>query len=182
PHRGAEVLRDRARPVAAAAPLVRGDVVRVRSGDRVPADLRLLHQTDVQVDESALTGESEPATKQVAPVAEDSGIGDRASMLFSGTIVASGAATGVVVGTGSATEIGRISALVSQQEQLGSRLAGERAHLGTQPSVGIGLLALAMLLVGRLVHAFTVEELISAAIGFAVAAVPEGLPALVTIT
>ena len=178
----AQVLRDGAWHVVDAATLVRGDVVRVRSGDRVPADLRLLHQTDVQVDESALTGESEPATKQVAPVAEDSGIGDRASMLFSGTIVASGAATGVVVGTGSATEIGRISALVSQQEQLDTPLARQLAHLGKQLSVGIGLLTLAMLLVGRLVHDFTVEELISAAIGFAVAAVPEGLPALVTIT
>src|SRR5690606_17627330 len=108
--------------------------------------------------------------------------GDRASMLFSGTIVASGAATGVVVGTGSATEIGRISALVSRQEQLDTPLARQLAHLGKQLSVGIGLLALAMLLVGRPVHDFTVEELISAAIGFAVAAVPEGLPALVTIT
>ncbi|WP_156253311.1 cation-translocating P-type ATPase [Pseudactinotalea terrae] len=178
----AQVLREDVWGVRDAATLVAGDIVRVRSGDRVPADLRLLDGTNLQVDESALTGESVPATKQVEAVSLDSGVGDRASLLFSGTIVTAGNGTGLVVATGARTEIGRISTLVSEQDQIDTPLTRQLAHLGKQLSVGIGLAAFAMLLVGRLVHDFSGDELISAAIGFAVAAVPEGLPALVTIT
>ena len=178
----AQALRDGAWGLVDAAALVPGDVVRVRGGDRVPADVRLLEEANLLLDESALTGESVAATKQVEQVEADAGIGDRATMLFSGTIVTAGTGTGVVVATGPGTEIGRISSLVAEQEQIDTPLTRQLAHLGKQLSIGIGMLAFAMLLVGRLVHDFSVEELISAAIGFAVAAVPEGLPALVTIT
>ncbi|RMI13854.1 cation-translocating P-type ATPase [Cellulomonas triticagri] len=177
-----QVRRDGEWRVVDSATLVVGDVVRVRSGDRVPADVRLLTAGQLQVDESALTGESVPATKDVEPVEADAGVGDRTSMLFSGTIVTAGNAEGVVVATGGDTEIGRISALVAEQDQLDTPLARQLGHLGRQLSILIGVLAVVMLLVGRFVHDFDVEELISAAIGFAVAAVPEGLPALVTIT
>ena len=178
----AEVLRDGVWAKVDAADLVVGDLVRVRSGGRVPADVRVLEETNLHVDEAALTGESVPTTKQVGPVSAGSGVGDRASMLFSGTIVTTGNGSGVVVATGAGTEIGKISTLVSEQEQVDTPLARQLAQLGKQLSIGIGILAAAMLLIGRLVHDFSVEELISAAIGFAVAAVPEGLPALVTIT
>ncbi len=178
----AQVLRDGDWGVVESAALVVGDVVRVRGGDRVPADVRLLTATQLQVDESALTGESVPATKSVEVTGPDAGIGDRTPMLFSGTIVTAGTGEGVVTTTGRDTEIGRISQLVSEQHAIDTPLARQLAHLGTQLSVLIGVLAVVMLLVGRFVHGLGVDELISAAIGFAVAAVPEGLPALVTIT
>lgn len=178
----AQVRRSGTWGVVDSATLVVGDVVRVRSGDRVPADVRLLAASRLQVDESALTGESVAAEKDEDAVDADAGVGDRASMLFSGTIVVAGNGEGVVVATGDGTEIGRISVLMSEQDPMDTPLARQLARLGTQLSVVIGVLAGVMLLVGRFVHGFDVEELVSAAIGFAVAAVPEGLPALVTIT
>ena len=162
--------------------LVPGDVVRVRSGDKVPADVRLVEATNLQVDESALTGESVPAAKDVAPVGADAGVGDRASMLFSGTIVAAGTGLGVVTGTGAATEIGRIQSLIADVDHLETPLKRQLTRLGTLLSRAILVMAFAMLVIGRVVHDFALPDLVSAAIGFAVAAVPEGLPALVTIT
>ncbi|MBO3085657.1 cation-translocating P-type ATPase [Cellulomonas fengjieae] len=178
----AQVRRDGEWGVVDSATLVVGDLVRVRSGDRVPADARLLTSTQLEVDESALTGESLAVDKLDEVNAPDAGVGDRTSMLFSGTIVTAGTGEGVVVATGGNTEIGRISTLVTEQETVDTPLARQLAHLGTQLSILIGVLAVVMLLVGRFVHDLDAEELISAAIGFAVAAVPEGLPALVTIT
>ncbi|KAB1652984.1 HAD-IC family P-type ATPase [Pseudoclavibacter chungangensis] len=178
----AKVLRDGTWGVVDAAELVVGDVVRVRSGDRVPADVRLLDAHGLQVDESALTGESLAADKGPDAVQADAGLGDRSSMLFSGTIATAGTGEGVVVAIGSDTAIGRISALVAEQDEMDTPLARQLARLGGQLSILIAGLALVMLLVGYFVHGLGLEDLISAAIGFAVAAVPEGLPALVTIT
>ncbi|WP_434812240.1 cation-translocating P-type ATPase [Microbacterium sp. bgisy189] len=178
----AQVLRGGAWGVIDAADLVTGDIVRVRSGSKVPADLRLLTATNLRVDEAALTGESEPVSKTPAANLPDAAIGDRSAILHSGTIVATGEGQGVVVATGADTAIGAISTLVAEQEQLETPLARQLARLGKQISILIGILAVAMLLIGRLVHDAERDELISAAIGFAVAAVPEGLPALVTIT
>ncbi|QCB93561.1 cation-translocating P-type ATPase [Cellulomonas shaoxiangyii] len=178
----ATALRDGEWSAVEADELVPGDVVRVRSGDKVPADARLLEATGLQVDESALTGESVPAAKEVAPVGADAGVGDRASMLFSGTIVAGGTGVAVVTATGAATEIGRIQALVAEVDHLETPLKRQLARLGTLLSRGILVMAAVMLVVGRVIHAWDPPELISAAIGFAVAAVPEGLPALVTVT
>ena len=113
----AQALRDDSWGVVDAATLVVGDVVRVRSGDRVPADLRLLEASSLQADEAAMTGESVPAQKDVVPVCVEAGLGDRSSMLFSGTIITAGTGEGVVVATGADTEIGRISSLVSDQDR-----------------------------------------------------------------
>jgi magnesium-transporting ATPase (P-type) len=178
----AHARRDGEWGLVAATALVPGDIVRLRSGDRVPADLRLLTATNLQVDEAALTGESVPVMKDVARVAADSGIGDRRSMAYSGTIVTSGTAEAVVTATGVATEIGRIQTLVAGVEHVDTPLTRQLNHLGTQLSVLIALLVVVMLFVGGVVHGFGFDELVSATIGFAVAAVPEGLPALVTIT
>ena len=178
----AQVLRDGTWGVVDAATIVLGDVIRVRSGDRVPADVRLLTSSSLQVDEAALTGESVPAQKELEPVAAEAGVGDRSSMLFSSTIITAGTAEAVVVSTGGNTEIGRISALVADQEKLDTPLSRQLAKLGTQLAILIGVMAVVMLAIGYFVHDFHGDELISAAIGFAVAAVPEGLPALVTIT
>lgn len=178
----AQVRRDNQWVVIDATELVPGDRVRVRSGDRVPADLRVLSATNLQVDEAALTGESLPADKDTRAVRADAGLGDRSSMLFSSTIITSGTAEGVVTAIGSQTEIGRITSLVSEVEAMDTPLTKQIGHLGKQISIMIGVLAAAMLITGRLVHNLAFDDLLAAAIGFAVAAVPEGLPALVTIT
>ncbi len=178
----ATARRDGAWAAVDARDLVPGDVVRLRSGDKVPADVRLVAAAGLEVDESALTGESEPARKGEAAVAPDAGVGDRSSMLFSGTIVTSGRATAVVTATGAATEIGRIQAMIADVDKLETPLRRRLARLGLLLARGILGMAVLMLVVGRVVHGWGASELISAAIGFAVAAVPEGLPALVTIT
>jgi len=178
----ADVRREGAWHAVAADDLVPGDVVRVRPGDRVPADARLLEATSLQVEEAALTGESVPAGKHVEEVGADAGVGDRSSMLFSGTIVTGGVGVAVVTATGAGTEIGRIQALVSGVDHLDTPLTRQLARLGKQLSLLILLMAGVMLVIGRVIHDFALPDLVSAAIGFAVAAVPEGLPALVTVT
>ena len=165
-----------------AAELVPGDVVRVRAGDRVPADLRVLEAANLQADESALTGEAEPTTKSPDPVAAAAELGDRTSMLFSGTLIASGTGRGVVVATGQNTEIGHIQTLVTEVESVETPLAIALARFGRLIAWTIVAMTIVMTLIGFFVHGFGLEEIVSAAIGFAVAAIPEGLPALVTIT
>ncbi|WP_251151426.1 HAD-IC family P-type ATPase [Cellulosimicrobium sp. Marseille-Q4280] len=178
----AQVRRDGAWASIDADDVVPGDVVRVRSGDKVPADVRLLQATNLRVEESALTGESVASSKKVAAVEADAGVGDRTSMLFSGTIVAAGQGVGVVTATGQATEIGRIQTMISEVRNLETPLTRQLDRFGKILAVLILAMAVVMVIIGRVVHDFSVPELISASIGFAVAAVPEGLPALVTIT
>ena len=151
---------------------------------KVPADLRLIESTNLQVEEAALTGESVAASKQVEAVGADAGVGvgDRSSMLFSGTIVAVGQGIGVVTATGAATEIGRIQSMIAEVDHLETPLSRQLARFGKTLSLGILAMAGFMLVIGRVIHDFALPELVSAAIGFAVAAVPEGLPALVTVT
>lgn len=166
----------------AATSLVPGDIVRVKSGDKVPADMRLFEANNLRVEESALTGESLPATKQTGAVPADSGIGDRQGMLFSGTIIATGSGVGVVTGTGKNTEIGRIQSMVADTDSLATPLTRQLDAFSKRISLLILGVAGVMLIIGRLVHERTFGDLFSATIGFAVAAIPEGLPALVTIT
>lgn len=178
----AEVRRDGAWARVDADDVVPGDVVRVRSGDRVPADVRLIQATNLRVEESALTGESVAAAKKVDAVGADAGVGDRSSMLFSSTLVAAGQGVGVVTATGTSTEIGRIQTMISEVRSLATPLTRQLDRFGKLLAVLILAMAVVMVIIGRVFHDFTVPELISASIGFAVAAVPEGLPALVTIT
>ncbi|RKH03801.1 cation-translocating P-type ATPase [Corallococcus carmarthensis] len=176
----AHVLRD-GHPVARpAAELVPGDVVQLASGDRVPADLRLLRSRNFQVEEAALTGESVPSSKHVAAVAEDAELGDRASLAFGGTLVTSGTTTAVVVATGSATELGRISHLMEQTTDLSTPLTRELARLGRVISAGIVVLSAVLLGVG-VFRGYAFSDAVLVAITLAVAAIPEGLPAIVTI-
>ena len=165
-----------------AADLVPGDLVRLSPGDKVPADLRLTEAVQLRIDEAALTGESVPANKQTDPVAEDAGVGDRASMAFSGTIVSAGQGRGIVTATGATTEIGRIQQLVGEAGDLQTPLARKLDAFGKVLTLVILGMAAVMLLIGRYLHDLPIGDLISATIGFAVAAIPEGLPALVTIT
>lgn len=161
--------------------LVPGDIVRLRSGDKVPADVRLLETVNLRIEEAALTGESAPSGKDTEAVSPAAGVGDRSCMAFSGTMVAAGRGTGVVTATGASTEIGKINRMISDVEQLATPLTRQMNRFGKALSVVVGMAAL-MMLVGRTLHDFAWGDLFFAAIGFAVAAIPEGLPAILTIT
>lgn len=176
-----DVLRDREWQHVDAVQLVPGDVVRLRAGDRVPADLRLIEANNLQADEAALTGESVPAVKELDGLEDETGIGDRTNMVFSGTLITAGSGQGVVSATGAETEVGRIQTLVEGVETTETPLSRQLDRFGKALALLILLMAILMVAVGRLVHSWHVPELVSATIGFAVAAVPEGLPALVTI-
>lgn len=178
----ADVLRAGAWTTLDARDVVPGDIVRLRSGDKIPADLRLIQTADLAVEESALTGESVPSEKNTAPSAEGAPLGDRSSMAFSGTLLTSGTAIGVVVGTGNDTEIGRINTMMSEVETLETPLSRQIARFGKTLSLGVLILSVLLVAVGWGLHDTPMTELLQAAVGFAVAAIPEGLPALITIT
>ena len=158
-----------------------GDIVRLRSGDRVPADVRLIEAVNLRIEESALTGESVPSDKKAEPVDAKTGIGDRRCMAYSGTLVAAGTGMGVVTATGAATELGRISRMMAQWRVWRQPLPAMAAFGKVLSFVIVGMAAV-MFLIGWLLYGFGLDELFSAAVGFAVAAIPEGLPAIMTIT
>ena len=176
------VLRDGERREIAAEELVPGDRVLLASGDKVPADLRLVSVRSLRVQEAALTGESEPVEKDTAAVAADAALGDRRCMAYSGTLVTYGQAQGLVVATGADTEIGRISALLAQVEPLTTPLLEQINRFGRWLTGVILILAAATFLFGWLVRGLPWPDMFLAAVGLAVAAVPEGLPAVMTIT
>lgn len=178
----ANVRRDGSWSVEEAEDLVPGDLVRLGPGDRVPADLRLIEATELSVEESALTGESEPARKDTAPIEADAGLGDRTSMAFSSTMVTGGTALGVVVGTGQDTEIGRINTMMTDVDTLETPLTRKIAAFSTRLALAVLVLSVVLFLVSWLVHDTPVADTLRAVVGFAVAAIPEGLPALITIT
>lgn len=178
----ARVRRDGEWTEVEAGDLVPGDIVRLKSGDRVPADLRLTETDNLRIEESALTGESEATEKKSDPVDAEAGIGDRYGMAHSGTMVASGRGKGVVTATGAGTELGRITQMISDVETLDTPLTRKMNQFGKVLSAVIVVLAGFMFLAGWLLHDYTIPELFLAAIGFAVAAIPEGLPAILSIT
>ncbi len=178
----AQVKRDGEWVSVPAEDLVPGDLVRVAAGSKVPADIRLIEATNLRVEEAALTGEAVPSDKRTEPVAADAGIGDRSSMLFSSSLVAAGQGVGVVPATGTQAEIGRITTMLGEIDAFDTPLTRQIATFGKQLSLVIAGMAVLMVVIGKLWHNMPAGELISATIGFAVAAIPEGLPALVTIT
>ncbi|MBM4182562.1 MAG: HAD-IC family P-type ATPase, partial [Betaproteobacteria bacterium] len=180
PH--AQVLRDGRRQEIDAANLVPGDIVFLASGDRVPADLRLLEVKSLKIEEAALTGESVPVEKGVEPVPTDAPLGDRASMAWSGTLVTYGQGMGVVAATGAATEIGRISRMLSEVQELATPLLRQMAVFGQWLTWVILAVAGATFAYGVLLGGYGADAMFLAAVGLAVAAIPEGLPAILTIT
>lgn len=178
----AQVLRDGTRRDLPAECLVPGDIVFVSSGDKVPADLRLLEMRNLRIDEALLTGESMPVEKQTAPVPEDSMLGDRFSIAYSGTLVTNGQGIGVVVATGAATEIGRISAVLGQVQELTTPLLKKVAEFGRWLTWTILTASCLLFAFGTQVRGYSAREMFLAAVGLAVAAIPEGLPAIMTIT
>jgi len=178
----ATVIRDGQRVVIDANDVAPGDIVYVQSGDKIPADIRLIRVKSLKVQESALTGESLPVDKDPAPVMADVPLGDRAPMAYSGTVVTYGQGTGVVVATGAATEIGRINAMLSEVETLTTPLLQRMDEFARWLTVVILVVSAAVFAFGALVWNFDVGEMFMAAVGLAVSAIPEGLPAIITIT
>jgi magnesium-transporting ATPase (P-type) len=178
----ATVLRGGERHEIAAAELVPGDWVLVAAGDRVPADLRLLRARNLRADEAALTGESVPVDKSVDAVAADAPLAERSPMLYAGTTVVFGQGMGVVVATGSATELGRIGALVSGVTELATPLARKLDQFARRITAFIVVGCALAYVYGTTVQDFGAVDLFLALVGLAVAAIPEGLPAIVTIT
>ena len=182
-------LREGRKLTLPAADLVPGDVVLLASGDKVPADMRLIQMRSLQIEEAALTGESVPTEKHLDPVAAESGIGDRRCMVFGGTLVTYGTGTAVVVETGARTELGRISTLLRETTNLQTPLTKALAKIGMYITVAIVFIALAMLVLGtwRAMAETGVDwipalrESVIFAVALAVGAIPEGLPAIVTI-
>jgi len=178
----AMVMRDGRQMTIRAEALVPGDIVLLQSGDKVPADLRLLRTKGLLVQESALTGESMAVEKTIDPVAQEAVIGDRRCMAYSGTLVTHGQGAGVVVATGALTEIGHISTLVSEVESVTTPLLHQMAEFGRWLTVAIVGIAVITFAFGLLVRDYSATEMFLAAISLAVAAIPEGLPAIMTIT
>ncbi len=160
--------------------LVPGDVVLLESGSIVPADLRLIETTDLRLDSSILTGESVPVSKSAIPVPSDSPVGDRSSVAYMGTAVVSGRGVGVVVGTGTETQIGRIAGEMRQTERAATPLQRRMHRFGNAISVGILAAGLVVFLVG-LTQGLPVGDVFLLAVAIAVSAIPEGLPVVMTV-
>ena len=178
----AAVIRNGKRRTVAGEELVPGDVVLLEAGDKVPADIRLLSSHSLAIQESLLTGESLPVEKGTSAVEEEAALGDRQCMAFSGTNVTAGQATGVVVATGAHTEIGRIGGMLSGVQKLTTPLVEQMDVLAKWITGFILTVAVILLLVGTLVLNQPFTELFLAVVGLSVAAIPEGLPAVLTIT
>ena len=179
PH--ARVLRDGTEQIIDAASLVPGDIIRLEAGDFVPADARLLHSAGLKSEESALTGESVPSEKDAQePVSADAALGDRVNMVFSGCSVTYGTATAVVTATGMQTEMGKIAGLLSGEEETQTPLQKKLASLGKILGF-VALGACAIIFVVGLLNGIDVLEIFMTSVSLAVSAIPEGLPAIVTI-
>ncbi len=179
PH--ARVIRDGKEKVIDAADLVPGDIIRLEAGDFVPADARLLHSAGLKSEESALTGESVPSEKDyLAEVKEGASLGDRHNMVYSGCSISYGTATAVVTATGMDTEMGKIANLLDNEEDCQTPLQQKLAQLGKYLGV-LALVACAIIFVVGLVNGIPVLEIFMTAVSLAVSAIPEGLPAIVTI-
>ncbi len=179
PH--ARVLRDGEEKVIDASQLVPGDIIRLEAGDFVPADARLLKSVSLKSEESALTGESVPSEKDAeAEVEEKAALGDRSNMVFSGCSITYGTATAVVTGTGMHTEMGKIAGLLDGESETQTPLQKKLAQLGKYLGI-LALAACAVIFVIGLLNGIDVLEIFMTAVSLAVSAIPEGLPAIVTI-
>lgn len=176
------VIRGGRRMTIAAEGIVPGDIVVLESGDRVPADLRLLRQRNLRIAEAALTGESIAVEKRTEPVAPGAALGDRASMAYSGTLVSGGQGTGVAVSTGSATELGRISAMLESVTALETPLTRQMDQFARALTLVIVAVCAVVFAWAHLRHDYPFGEAFMVVVGLAVSAIPEGLPAILTIT
>ena len=178
----ASVVRDGVRQTIPVREIVPGDLVMIEAGDRVPADLRLLHARRMLIDEALLTGESVAAEKQEAVLPEQTDLADRRNMAFSGTMVAAGHASGLAVATGSRTQIGRISSLIQSVEQLATPLLKQIDGFARRFTWFVLAGGLALFAFAVLARNYDWIDALIAVVALAVGIVPEGLPAVITIT
>ena len=175
------VMRDGHRTTIQADDVVRGDLIVIEAGDRVPADLRLVRARNLKIDEAILTGESVPVEKSTAPVPENTDLGSRTCMAYSGTFVAAGQATGVAVETAAGTELGRIGTLLETVESLKTPLIRQMDGFARQLTIVVLVVSAATLAYAHLIGGYSLPDAFMTVIGLAVAAIPEGLPAIMTI-
>ena len=161
--------------------LVPGDIVLVHSGDRVPADMRLFEVNSLQIQESVLTGESAAVDKTVDEVELNAALGDRTCMSYAGTLVTNGTAMGVVVETAGRTEIGKISTLLEDVQTITTPLLRKINSFNRWLTASILCVSVLIFIIGIYIQGATIDEMFLATVGFAVAAIPEGLPLAVTI-
>lgn len=179
PH--ARVIRSGKEEVIDASELVPGDIIKLEAGDFIPADARLLHSVSLKSEESALTGESVPSEKDAdAAIPDNAPLGDRANMIFSGCSVTYGTATAVVTATGMDTQMGKIANLLEGENNAQTPLQQKLAQLGKYLGV-LAIIACAVIFVVGLVNNISPIEIFMIAVSLAVSAIPEGLPAIVTI-
>lgn len=181
----AKVIRDGRQRIVPASQLVPGDLVLLEAGDRVPADLRLVQANRLEVEESALTGESVPVTKTdksliTASSADQIPLGDQTNMAFMGTLVSGGTGKGVVVKTGMVTEIGKIAHLINEAEQSATPLQHRLEQMG-KILIVVAVCLTAVVIWAGVMHGHDLMTMFLAGVSLAVAAIPEGLPAIVTI-
>jgi magnesium-transporting ATPase (P-type) len=178
----AAVIRDGNRTTIDAEDVVPGDIILIEAGDRVPADLRLIRARNVKIEEAILTGESVSVEKKAAPVDAGAVLGDRSSMAYSGTFVVAGQGQGIAVATGLGTELGRISAMLETVETLTTPLVRQMDQFARQLTIVILGVSVAVFVFAVSFRAYGWAEAFMATVGLAVAAIPEGLPAVMTIT
>lgn len=178
----AAVLRDGSLRTIPADQVVQGDIVALKAGDIVPADLRLVEELGLEMQQGALTGESLPVGKSVEPVPDRTPLAERSGMAWSSTIVARGVGRGVVTATGDATEIGQIGRMLAQSGPRDTPLSRQLSGFGKRLTFAIFALAAVVFMVGTALWGRGNVEMFRAAIGLAIAAVPEALPAILTIT
>lgn len=178
----ATVIREGRQFTLSAEQLVPGDVVMLTSGDRVPADLRLFNTRNLHLDEAALTGESLPVSKHIDAIEEQAEIADQTNMLFSGTFVTSGQGLGVVTETGDNTELGKIAGMLQQIEQIKTPLTRQLASFSKTLTFIIIIGCVAVYVFGTLIKELPAIDVFMVAVAIAVSAIPEGLPAIMTIT
>ncbi len=178
----ATVLRDGQKKDIDARYLVPGDIIILETGDKVPADSRLIEVFNLQTQEAALTGESQPVKKNPNTLEEKTSIADRKNMVFSGTIVVSGRAKAIVISSGMQTEIGKIATLIQEVKPEPTHLQKKLDYLGKWLSIMTIAIATIVFVTGILLHEASFIDMLVFAVALAVAAIPEGLPAVVTIS
>lgn len=184
----ATVLRDGTNITIPVSEIVPGDIVSMEAGERIPADMRLIHQKNLMVAEAALTGESLPVQKSITSVDKDVPLGDRKCMVYGGTLVTAGTAKAVVVATGMSTELGKISYMLGEATDLETPLTKKLATVGRYLTIGVIIITVFIMIIGTIratgqgiLLSLALKDSIIFAIALAVGAIPEGLPAVVTI-
>jgi magnesium-transporting ATPase (P-type) len=177
----AQVIRNAEHSSLDARQLVPGDIVNLRAGDRIPADLRLIEAHNLQVEEAILTGESSVIVKQTQAIAQEVMIGDRVNLAYSGTTVSAGSGCGVVIATGERTELGHINQMMAEVEQHRTPLLVQMDKLGKTIFIVILAMMLVLFIFSLLLRDMPLDELLLSLISLAVASVPEGLPAIISI-